>query len=217
MPISAGTPVTNKNSSGGTSTFSYTVTKANAYLVVYVYGPTSDLVTSVVWGVTTLTKKGGIKPAGFGRYLYLYGAAVVAGTNNVVVTATGSDLLICIAEEYGGVLSASTSVETDGSSSTSFSTTRTTVDDNSWYLAVTTNAADGDSVSAGSGTTLRSNLAGTDPGNALFDSGGAVHPAGSKTLNMSKSGSAVIWTALDLMLSPVVVADTGAAALLDMI
>lgn len=199
--ITAGTPSDGKSAVSGALTYSYTVSGSNVFLVVTVFGPTTDLCPSTItWNGTTLNLLG--KQTG-NRWEYMYGAPVSAATGNVVIACTGSDLAVSYAEEYDGVLSGTGASGANTGSATGASTfaiATTTIADNSWVVA--SDRASGGTTAAGSGTTLRYATV-ADANFALLDSGGAVTPAGSKTLNASNGGS-VNWQGIEIILTPLI-------------
>lgn len=185
------------NSNSGTSTSSATNTfslvvgsGANRILWVgfLVNNGTTPTVSSVTYAGVAMTATSN-SPVNGGQYLYLYSlAAPATGTNNVVITMSGSvsQISACASSYTGaaqtGIPDSVTSVHSTGTSAT---TTTTTVADNSWMVGIFRNDSTGNG-SAGSGTTHRTSVAGQV---SMDDSGSAFTPAGSHSIQETWAGS----------------------------
>lgn len=147
----------------------------------------SDVVTGVTYNGVAMTQVGKVVNAGTeALYLYML-VAPASGTNNIVASKTGSELIQLGAASYTGAKQtgqpdAST---TNTGSGTSLTTSVTTVADNSWLIlsAKHTGAA-----SAGTNTTLRIDQSGNGQA-SIYDSNAAQTPAGSKSLQTTTGAS----------------------------
>ncbi len=174
---------------GGTSnnrSSAFDATGANL-LVVSVVGDLRggfDDITGVTYAGVTIPPTQSIKNisgASIERYTYLYYLlAPTTGSNSVVVSCTNNHFLLIGAACYSGVGqtgqpdATAVSVQTVGSST--FTSSITTVANNSWAVLFSENS--GTAVSGGTGTTLRAfGVTYNDWG--LFDSNGPLTPAGS--------------------------------------
>ncbi len=182
----------------GTSlTYSFTATTtANRILIVSTVGTTgaNDLISGITYNSVALTKVATIMPSG-GRWLgtwYLLNPS--SGANNVVVTASSTDVIVSQATSYAGVKqSANPDVSTTTSvgSGTSLTSTLTTLADNAWTVLV--GSENDGQIAAGTGTTFRVSS------NASFgtlDSNAPITPAGSTSLqatwSLSASGAGIM-------------------------
>lgn len=169
-------------------TFAHTVTTtANRIIFVGGFGsPSSDTITGVTYAGVAMTKISATSTAGpDNRYSSLwYLIAPTTGTNNVIITASGGDGT-ADAVSYAGACQtgqpdAYTLKNTAGTVSTSITTSLTTIADNSWTIIGARNERGGSS--AGTGSVIRTN---DTSGYGLYDSGGPVTPAGSKSMQIS--------------------------------
>lgn len=187
MAISLDTSLDLGNTTATSLTTSYT--NSGNILFVGVVEATTNKMSGVTYGGVALTESSGspIQIPG-DRFVHLFRiASPLTGANNVVITLTGSDFIQGIAASYN--LSNGTidlGGNTTGSSIASLSKSLTTTIDNDWTIAMF--AGNGGTASAGAGTTLRRAAAGFAQF-ALFDSNGAITPAGSTTLNVNITGT----------------------------
>lgn len=180
---------------GGTTnslTASYTCgSGSNRLLVVGLVGDTdngNDDITSVTYGgvAMTLAKKSASATGGTLRYDYIYYLLNPAsGANNVVINCTNNHFLLAVAADYTGVKQSgqpdATTTQTSGSAVTSLTTSITTVADNCWAVLLEQQDKTGATPTAGAGATRRTFGASFNQP-ALFDSGGAITPAGSYSM-----------------------------------
>ncbi len=180
---------TTGNSVAGTSnTFSHTIAGDYPILFVFVYhGNSSDLVTGITYAGNAMTRLN-TRTAGTARAYLYYQLNPAQGSNNVVVTTSGSVIIEAQAWSYTNVNQAvpeaqGTNANTSGTSS---SLTLTTITPNAWMISGF--KANGGGVSAGANTNNRGGL-----GNpASFDSG-AVSTPGNRTLNANHNTGNWVW------------------------
>lgn len=146
-------------------------------------------------------------PNSTGQFLYVYYLAnPTSGTNNVVITVNSSIEMHACAAAYTGAaqtgLPDSVATQTAGSGTSAILTT-TTVADNAWMFGIFRNDSAGNG-SAGTGTTQRESMTGQA---SCDDSGGALTPAGSHSIQETWSGSATNYS-LGLSFAPFVAAPT---------
>lgn len=169
-------------------TQAHTCSGSNRVLAVNVIGSAdSDLITGCTYAGVAMTLVNKVK-TGAGRWNYAFLLLNPAsGTNNIVASASASTYIEINAASYSGLAQAgqpeaTASNDTTGARS-SVSVAVTTLTDNAWVVGFA--LTQGGSASAGSGTTLRNSaLVG-----AIVDSGGAVTPAGSKTLTVNATAN----------------------------
>lgn len=176
--------------SGSAFSFSYTTSGSNRILFVGIaslFG--GDNVTAVTYGgaAMTLISKSAIN--GFGgsqQYLY-YLINPASGANNVSISVpSGNELAVGVASYTGALQSGQpdASATNTATSSSTASVSVTTIANNAWVMAFICNT--GSLVTAGSGTTVRSN--GTPSSTipvGVVDNNTAKTPAGSVTLNVT--------------------------------
>lgn len=189
--------------SSTTVTWSHTCSGTDRVLVVGVY-TTNDNLSTVTYNGVSCTFIG--KIAGTTDYIHLYYLINPAsGANNVVATATSALL------GYGqatSITGAKQSGQPDASatganaSTTNFTTSVTTVADNSWLVGI---VYGGGTIVAGTGTTFRAQSVANVLG--MMDSNGAKSPAGSYGLNATQSSS--FMSMIVASFAPSVAANTG--------
>ncbi len=191
MAIAFDSSTTSTNSGSATLTFGFNNVAGNALIVAFT---ANKLVIPAITGVTyngvalTASVNSPQNPPAdvTVKVYYYYLLNPATGTNNVVITFTGTcDGISANALSYSGVGSFPQDTSTTGTGTTGTLTVTTTID-NSWIVGCFRNNSDGNG-SAGSGTTRRSNIAGQ---NAVYDTGGALTPTGSYSIN-STFGSTV--------------------------
>jgi hypothetical protein len=152
--------------------------------------PVADAITGVTYNgqAMTLIGKQTSNEASGGRYEYLfYILAPATGTHNVVISLSGSEVIYATVATYSGVKQTTPDASTTNSAAgaTSVTTTLTTVADNCWtFLTGRTNQTQ----TAGTGCTARGTTNG-DGGYNLYDSNGAVTPAGSHGMTITTASS----------------------------
>lgn len=160
----------------GTITYAHN-NVAGDYLDVVIRSGT-DSVTGVTYAGVSMTQ---LAKSSSGGVYYHYGlAAPATGSNNVVVSVTGSENRWSASEALiGAKQTGQPDASNFGSSASSPNTVSvTTVADNSWLIGI---AQGGGSLTGGTGTTLRQDgTGGTDT--VLLDSNGVKTPAGSYSL-----------------------------------
>lgn len=168
-------------------TYSHTCTGTDRILFVSVFSQTS--VTSVTYAGVPMTELGNTSyssPTGKSYLFMLVNPA--SGANNVVVTHSGS-YHASVAVSYTGAKQsgqpdAAADTDTSGASTAaSITTTVTTVADDSWTVMAT--ACEGNALTASTGAYLRQT--GSNVAVAMFDSNGAITPAGSYSMTVSES------------------------------
>lgn len=179
-------------SNGGSTTVSSTLSWSHTcsgtdrgLVVISNYGA-GTLPSSVTYNGVAMTQIN----TNTSRTAFYFLANPASGSNTVAINYFSSGVAIQgIAASYTGVSQTgnpeANALATNGGGSLASSVT--TLKNNSWVIGVALSEDSG--VSAGSGTTLRGT--GTTAGGKTlyaFDSGSAVTPAGSKTLNMTTTG-----------------------------
>lgn len=192
MAIAFNAAADGSNNGGGSSshTFAYTCSSgSNRLLVVLVLGDTSvNDVTGVTYnGVSmTLAAPPGLAPGGpDNRWLYLFWlVAPATGTNNVVISASSTHYILGGAADYTGVSQTgqpdATTTHAGSGSITALATSITTVANNSWAILVENNGG-GLPPTANTGD-IRRTFDGAFSAWGLFDSNGAITPAGSYSM-----------------------------------
>lgn len=185
MAIARDAVTANQSTTGTSLTFAHTTSGSNRLLWVGVRsGVNEDFITGVTYGgqAMTFVRKRQAQ-AGDLRWVYLFVLInPPSGTNNVVVSASGSTSINASAVSYTGVRQTSQPPQSnDGYHDTSLTLGVTTTDDNCWLVGFFRST--GSVASAGAGT--------TELGGSLFnspmDSNGAKTPAGSHSLVVNGS------------------------------
>jgi len=170
-----------------TRTQSHTTSGSDRYLLIHLFISTSATPTTITYdGVSlTLLATNLMTGAAAGQYIRTYGLVNPAsGANNAVITFSGSPGAYASIVSYTGV---DQTTPTDGAtnngstSTTSLTTSLTTTKDNCWLAGY---AYHNGTVVAGTATTLRGASVTVL---ASMDSGGAKSPAGSHSLNTTRS------------------------------
>jgi len=181
--------VTNNNNTTGTSlTYSHT-NGSGSDRMLFVGCSTfgGDYCSWVTYGWVSMVQIGKIKAGNWSAYVYLYALyAPATWANNVVVSSSSSTTIYSMATSYTWANQSNTmdasNTSSIASASLNFSTNLTTTADNCWSICYTINDTN---VFASSSDTRR----GTNVGWNIFDSNGAITPAGSKTMTQTVSGS----------------------------
>lgn len=174
--------------SGTTRTFQHTCTGSDLILFVEaVINTSTDLVTGVTYNGVSMTRIQTVSPTANRRlYLYYLIAPATGSALNVVITASSSTAIGGNAVSYTGVAQSGTiiDVSTTATDTTSpVATSLTTTIDNCWTILCTT--VDSTSpFTASTGSTFRvQNTTYQDV--SIFDSNGAITPAGSTTMTVT--------------------------------
>ncbi len=205
---------TNKDQVNASScTYSHTVNAGtDLFLAVSVIAYTTDNITGVTYAGTAMTQVGKKLTGSGGRWMYLYVLHNPStGTNNVVVSASGTTYISSQAATYTGVTQSSTVhvSNTNSGTTSSLTTSVTTTLDNCWLIMA--GAGYGDELKAGTGTTERQ---GNGSGLSIFDSDGAKSPAGSYSLVAASNGGVSAQIAVVLAaIAPSAAAASGPASL----
>lgn len=169
----------------GTSlTFAHTCTGSNRVLVVGVsiINNAADLVTGVTYSGVAMTQvcNDGVNTER--HYLYVL-INPASGSNNVVISASSSQIMVGTASSYTGARQTTQpEAQTANSvaSATTITTNVTTIADNSWVVGHA-RASSGGNLAAGASTTLRTAAISY----LICDSGGPVSPPGVRGLTLT--------------------------------
>lgn len=177
----------------------HTTSGSDRFLVVWAWtGTGSEALTTATYNGVSMTPLMTLTPADavVNNIKMWYLANPAVGTHPITVSKAGtSNRYIWIrATSYTGVnqttpIGATTT--NSGAGVTSLATPITTLADNSWVVAGAVYDTIASNSTAGSGTTLRTN--GGNQWADAFDSGSAVTPAGSKTININRGNSDAIY------------------------
>lgn len=193
------------NNGGSTSSLSWSHTSTGSNRIGFVgcQGDTmdgADDVTSITWGGSgmTLVRKittSDFTPTLFPRFLYLYYIiAPATGSQTVQANISGTHYLLCGSVSYTGAsqtgqTDADTANESALATDTSLTTMLTTVADNSWVLVLEEGYNADNPPGAGTGSTRRTFEAAFG-GWGLFDSNGPKTPAGSVSMETTRTSAA---------------------------
>jgi hypothetical protein len=183
---------TNAGANGGTSfTFAHTCSGSDRILFVgFVWDPGDDDVVSVTYNSVAMTLVAKILTGGMNRYLYRL-VAPATGANNVVITITTGRTVFAGATSYTGVDQGSQPAGTTNNSAsgaTSLLTSITTTVDNAWTVLLEGSYNGNPEPGAGTGSTKRTADASFGTW-GLFDSGGAISPAGSYSMTTTRTSA----------------------------
>jgi hypothetical protein len=186
------------NNGGSTSslTFSYTAgAGSNRLLVVGALGDSSvDDVTGATYAGSAMTLAAKLAPGGpVNRWAYLFWkVGPASGANNVVISASSTHFILAGAADYSGVNPAgqpdATTTQAGSGSITSLTTSITTAANNSWTILLENSFDANIPPTAGSGLVRRATDAAFG-GWGLFDSNGAITPAGSYSMTTTRTNS----------------------------
>ncbi|MGA3295270.1 MAG: hypothetical protein ABSE45_14980 [Candidatus Acidiferrales bacterium] len=212
------------NNGGSTNslTFSFTTSSgANRELDVCLQGDTlasgHDDITGVTYNSVSMSLVAKMTNSNQDRYSYHYELQnPSSGTHNVVVSATNNHYLLAGAAEYDGVAQSgqpdtSATNITANSTVDALTTSVTTSTNNDWTVLCEGAYDAGGEPTAGTGATLRCDD-GTYGTWGLFDSNGAITPAGSYSMTTDRGGSTFI-THIVAALKPYVAAGSCAPSL----
>lgn len=194
-------------------TLSHTCSGTDRILLVGTMIRTTTI-SGVTYNGTAMTAIGSRELVSGADYIqWFYLLAPSTGANNVVVTAAASNIIIASSVSYTGAKQSGQPDSVTNNASTTETTTTTsttTVADNSW--AVLLARVNGDGItSAGTGTTLRANTNGYIQ---LYDSNGAVTPAGSTSLQTTQTSQES--AAIIVSIAPAVASSTDTSAFFQM-
>ncbi len=174
---------------GTSNNLSHTTSGSDRHLCVYVYASTNNI-TGASYNGVSMTQVDNLLMTGgaAGQYIYMYTLENPAsGANNVTVTSSSGMGGYISAVSYTGAAQTGQPDASNkgGSSSTSSqSVSVTTTVDNCWLVGF---AYTGNTMSAGTGTTLRGgSVAGIL---SAIDSNGVTTPAGSDSLIVTQTAS----------------------------
>lgn len=181
----------NATGGSGSISFSHTVTGTDPFLVVFPWGPITDVsgVTAVTYNsvAMTLLNKDGVND--INRWLYSYiKMAPSTGANTVAITAVGSDATYGVAVSYSGVAQTGqpdANNMTKASAVTSVATSVTVVASNCWIVAAGNNEVTAQDSMTG---TFRSYYEGTNAARQVKDSNTTV-ATGVNTYTQTWTGS----------------------------
>lgn len=199
-----------EGSAGASSlTFSHTTSGSNRILWCGTYVSDSATVSGVTYNSVAMTSAGTAVLDADGRRQYLwYLLAPATGANNVVVSATpGSPNIRAVCASYTGAQQSGVpdayATKDDTTNVSSFSHNITTVANNAWIVMTGLT----DQIMTGTGSaTMREEHA--DQSYGLFDTNGAITPAGSTAMGFSVSFSTTRHSILLASFAP----DTGGSA-----
>jgi len=189
-----------------TATWSHTITGTDTYLVVFLDDESGDGAVSVTYNGVAMTQLIKLNLSGTGIYQYMYGLANPAtGVNNVVATLTGGHAGFALATSYSGAQQTTpadaTVSNTSASTSSPFTTTITTLADNCWTIM---GSRSNIGASAGTGSTFRNSRSGADGNDhGIYDSNGAITPAGNYSMGLTFSGTAAPIGTVMVSIAPV--------------
>ncbi len=193
MSISLDT--TGSNSNGGTSplSFSYSTSGSDRNLFVAATGAisASNSITGITYNSIALTKIAEVRiPSD--RWISLWHLVNPAsGSNTLSVSSDTTDYIGAAVVSYDGVLQSGSIIDAittnTGTSITSLTTSVTTIADNCWTILCA--ETPGGATAAGTGSNLLITLSPD-----LYDSNGPKTPAGSTSMQVTRSGSGSIAT-----------------------
>lgn len=205
------------NATGNPTSLTYALTVGSGtnrilFVAFIVNRSGAPTVSSVTYAGAPMTATSN-SPNSTAQFLYVYYLPNPAsGNNNVVITLNSSIEIHSCAVSYTGAaqtgLPDAVATQTAGSG-TSANLTATTVADNTWLFGIFRNDSAGNG-SAGAGTTQRGVMTGQA---SCDDSGGALTPPGSHSIQETWSGSATNYS-LGASFAPFVVAPSAPGDLL---
>lgn len=190
MAIAFDTATNGGFASGTSRTFSHTCSGSNRILFVHCgHNASSDIITGVTYNGVSMTQIATVSPTANRREYLFYLIAPATGANNVVITASGSTSIFGNAASYTGVKQSDQpdNSTTATSSTTPSETTLTTVADNCWTILCTVMDSSVEPTASTNSTKRIQNGTFTDA--VIFDSNGAVTPAGSFTMTLTHPGT----------------------------
>lgn len=173
-------------------TFSLTVSGTERIILCGAVIDSGDNITGITYAGDSLTQIAKVQFPNKNAFCYLYYLiAPATGTNNVVISSSTTTVIWGQAASYTGVKQSGQpdANATNTTTTTSITGTVTTVADNCW--AIMFGQCDNDSLTAQSGTTIRSS---SGSNTAISDGNAAVTPPGATTLgyNCASGNNAVV-------------------------
>lgn len=224
--------ITDGTDNGGSTnslTFNHTATGSNLIGFVCILGDNitggNDDISSVTWGgaACTFIQKYNGTDRGSDRFCYIYAIkGPGTGSKSIVVTAGSTHYLLAMAVSYTGADQTTNPIESstanDVINSTNLVTNLTTTVDNSWIILMAQGIPLFPPSTAGTGATRRAENAAFH-NYTIYDSGGALTPAGAKSLTArwdNTGGNSTIGvTSVAVSFKPIAVASTYFAANLE--
>lgn len=179
------------NTAGATTlTYAFSVGSGGTNRLMFVGVDELGLVTPTVTyagAAMTLVKSATYNFGTAENFLFVL-VAPATGSNNVVITVTTAARMMSAASSYTGALQSATmdNSASNNTAGTTATATLTTVANNCWTVAWS-GVGTAVTVSAGAGSTLRSNATQVS---AIFDSNGPKTPAGSTSMTVNFSATA---------------------------
>jgi hypothetical protein len=202
MAIAYDNATVNLSIGSTTNSFNHTCSGSNLVLTVGVFCTGGDRLTGITYNGVAMTFVRKRQDTTSGEFCYIYCLANPAtGSNTVLCSFSPSATSRAHAISHTGCKQTGIpDAQNDNASAgtTSLSTSVVTVADNSWTILFSRSQG---TVSAGSGSTERPSAAAST--SAIFDSNGAVTPAGSKSMVASISPSSETTTVM-ISLAPFV-------------
>ena len=191
MAIAFGSAVDGGNATATSLTFAFNNVAGDIVFVGGVGDSTTDDVTGATYNGVAMTLVDKLTPGGINnRWSYLfYLVAPATGSNNVVVSASGSHFLGFGAVSYTGASQTgvpdATNKQSGGAAITTLTTSVTTIADNCWTVLLENSYSLDSLPFAGTGATRRTtdNTFGTW---GLFDSNAAITPAGGYSMQTNR-------------------------------
>lgn len=191
----------------GVNTLSYTHTCTGSQLILFVgVRKFAGDVTGVTYNNVAMTQITTKQDAGTGFIYLFYIINPTTGANTIKVSATGTGTIRAMSASYTG---ASQSGQPDNfstaagnfSSNTLNGASVTTIADNCWTIMFSYSSGTGAAV-VGDATTNVLQQASTTLTDALSDSNGVVHPAGSRTMTVRAANGTQNWSHIIASFSP---------------
>lgn len=183
-------------------TYAHTCTGTDLYLLVNVRidNTGSDVVTGVTYNAVAMTRILFKATDSGGRGIYQYYLINPStGSNNVVVSTSGTNDIYAYTASYTGVKQSSqpdASKTDEATGATSLTTSLTTVADNAWTTAFV--RFDTNNVTSGTNYTVL----GAADSFRYGDSNAAITPAGATTITANGAGGSGEWDAIYSSMSP---------------
>lgn len=186
-------------------THAHTCTGSNRILFVAIQtNAATNVVTSITYAGVAMTLAASVHDTGNSSFLDIYYLVNPAsGTNNVVIVNTMASVDVDCASYTGAAQSSqpdNTTTSLTGTGTT-FTTTLTTVANNSWAVLFS-NSSHG-TVQSTASATLRTN---SSSNVGLYDSNGPKTPAGSLSMQAAITGASSAWATVMVSFSPFVTA-----------
>lgn len=194
-------------------TFAHTCTGSDRMLFVATANNTGANITGVTYNGVAMTQISTINNSAPSKMYFWYLIAPASGSNNVVVTASGTCSIIAKSVSYTGVKQSGqpdATVTNWPTTTTSWSQSVTTVADNCW-IVMSWMWKNGSTVTAGANTFIRSSIEVLLAWLFLADTNALQTPAWSKTLNVTSASQE--FTGIMASFSPSVTSTTNSSFL----